>query len=110
MRRKLPRTLTCPSCGFDGPICDMTIDKMFGRTEEQTLGDGADHMAWQVRCEECEPTRVGYHWFSLDQCDTPAKALGCLMQLNEHGQSPHTLRSFIDLMEHLFGRGTLMDE
>jgi hypothetical protein len=66
--------------------------------------------AWRIRCEDCDPKRGGYYWFSLDQCDTPAKALNCIMQLNEKRSSPIVLQSFIDLMESLFGRGSITDE
>jgi|HubBroStandDraft_4_1064222.scaffolds.fasta_scaffold00001_221 hypothetical protein len=66
--------------------------------------------AWQIRCEDCDPQRGGYYWFSLDRCDTPAKALDCIMQMNEARWSPNVMESFIDLIEHLFGRGTIIDE
>jgi hypothetical protein len=66
--------------------------------------------AWQIRCDDCDPKRGGYYWFSLSQCDTPAKALDCIMHLNEERGSSVVMQSFIDLMEYLFGRGIITDE
>jgi hypothetical protein len=65
---------------------------------------------WLIRCEDCDPKRGGYYWFSLGQCDTPAKALDCIIQLNEKRLSPVVMQSFIELMEYLFGRGVITDE
>jgi hypothetical protein len=73
-------------------------------------GDALRNQIWQIRCEDCDPERGGYYWVSLDQCDTPAKALDCIMQLNEKDSSPVVLQSFIDLIERFFGRGALTDE
>jgi hypothetical protein len=73
-------------------------------------GEALRNQLWQIRCEDCDPQRGGYYWVSLDQCDTPAKALDCIIQLNETGSSPVVLQSFIDLIEHFFGRGALTDE
>ncbi|MGA8574281.1 MAG: hypothetical protein WB609_01160 [Candidatus Cybelea sp.] len=72
-------------------------------------GAAPPNLAWQIRCEDCDPQRGGYYWFSLDQCDTPAKALDCIMQLNERRWSPIVMESFIALIEYLFGRGTMID-
>ena len=96
----------------------MTIDKVFCPTEEKNDRANAEiyaltggrNKAWEMRCEDCDPGRGGYYWFSLDQCDTPAKALDCIMQLNEKRSSPIAMQSFIDLMEYLFGRGAITDE
>jgi hypothetical protein len=65
---------------------------------------------WQIRCDDCDPEHGGYYWFPLGQCDTPAKALDCIMQLNERRSSPIVMNSFIDLVEYLFGRGAITDE
>jgi hypothetical protein len=65
---------------------------------------------WQIRCEDCDPQVGGYYWFSLNQCDTPAKALDCIMRLNEERCSPMVMQSFIDFTECLFGRGELIEE
>jgi hypothetical protein len=65
---------------------------------------------WQIRCDDCDPEDGGYYWFPLGQCDTPAKALDCIMQLNERRSSPIVMNSFIDLVEYLFGRGAITDE
>jgi len=65
---------------------------------------------WQIRCEDCDPKSGGYCWFSLGECDTPGKALDCIIQLNEKHLSPHVMQSFIELMEYLFGRGVISDE
>jgi hypothetical protein len=102
--------MTCPSCGSKRPIDVMTIDKMLRATQEESLSTAPDETPWQVRCEECDPKRIGYYWFSLDQCDTPAKALNCIMQLNDHTWAAVTLQSFIKLIEQLFGRGALTDD
>ena len=71
--------------------------------------EGWPQSAWQIRCEDCDPQHGGYYWFSLVQCDTPAKALDCIMQLNEKHLSPVVVESFIDLIEYLFGRGPIVD-
>lgn len=123
--------LVCPSCGCKRPIDKMTIDKVFSSTEEtndsdkwpermssltdiQSLltepGNAVRDKAWRIRCEDCDPERGGYYWLSLNQCDTPAKALDCIMQLNEKRWSPSVLPSFVDLMECLFGRGAVTAE
>jgi hypothetical protein len=73
-------------------------------------GEALSNRTWQIRCEGCDPERGGYCWFSLNQCDTPAKALDCIMQLNENRPSPIVMQSFIDLMEYLFGRGAITPE
>ena len=47
----------------------------------------------------------------IDATRRGAKALDCIFQLKEEGRwPPGVLRAFIDLMEHLFGRGALSDE
>jgi hypothetical protein len=60
---------------------------------------------WQIRCEHCDPKRSGYYWFSLGQCDTPAKALDCIIQLNEKRSSPIVMQSFIELMDIFLAAG-----
>jgi hypothetical protein len=81
----------------------MSIDKAFAPATAATPGS----KVWQIRCEDCDPEPGGYFWFSLDQCDTPAKALECIIQLNEQRCTPIVLQSFIDLVEELFGRASL---
>jgi hypothetical protein len=91
----------------------MTIDKLFFPNFDSASpkpGEAPRNDIWRIRCKDCDPERGGYYWFSLDQCDTPAKALDCIMQLNKKNWSPVVLQSFIDLIEHFFGRGALTDE
>jgi hypothetical protein len=68
------------------------------------------NQAWQIRCEECDPQHGGYYWFSLDRCDTPAKALDCIMQMNKEHRSRADIESLIHLIEYLFGRGPTTGE
>lgn len=109
VKAQLPPLLICPPCGREAPIAEMTIDKRFSAIVENdgAFSDGSvlHPKAWQIRCADCDPEVGGYYWFSLSQCDTPAKALDCIMQLNKLSWSPAALQSFIDLMECLFGRG-----
>lgn len=119
MKSKLPSMLMCPSCQRMRPISEMSIDKRFRRTDEPRdrqhtrivpeVSEAPPNSAWQIRCNDCDPRRGGYFWFSLDQCDTPAKALDSIMQLNEECLSPIVIESFINLIEHLFGRGTMIE-
>jgi len=110
VKRKLPSTLICPSCLSSRPISEMSIDKRFTTVGEPHAPEPSPNPSWRIRCGECDPRRGGYYWFSLDQCDTPAKALDCIMKLNEAHVSPDAVKSFIDLVQSLFGCGALIDE
>lgn len=110
MKSKLPSTLMCPSCLSSRPISEMSIDKRFTTIGERHAPEESANPSWRIRCGECEPRRGGYYWFALEQCDTPAKALDCIMQLNEADLSPNAVQAFIDLVQSLFGRGALIDE
>jgi hypothetical protein len=104
VKHKLPVVAACPACHCDKPIAEMAINKLFRPTT--TTIYTRTTMVWEVRCADCNPEAGAYFWFRLDQCDTPAKALGCIMQLNHEGWSPAITLSFIELMERLFGRRT----
>jgi len=117
VRTRLSPVLICPSCECSRPIGQMSIDKRFTPMDEQhdslaarTHGEAPSNSTWRIRCDTCDPQRGGYYWFPLDQCDTPAKALDCIMRLNATHPSPIVVQSFIDLMEYLFGSGAPSDE
>ena len=98
-------TSTVPSAEWPSRIGVADLESVLSEASE-----APPNPAWRIRCADCDPQRGGYYWFSLDQCDTPAKALDCIMQMNEKRWPPIVMESFIDLIEYLFGRGTIIDE
>jgi hypothetical protein len=72
------------------------------------VGNVPKTSTWQIRCEDCNPDGGGDYWFSLNRCDTPAKALDSI--LNEDCPPPIVMESFIDLIVSLFVRGALVNE
>jgi hypothetical protein len=100
--------LTVGVSSADGPVRTSSLADVKSVFPEPRIA--LRNRDWQIRCEDCDPERGGYYWFSLGQCDTPAKALDCIMQLNEKRSSPIVMQSFIDLVECLFGRGAITEE
>jgi hypothetical protein len=67
-------------------------------------GEALKDKIWQIRCDACDP-EGDYYWFSLSECDTPAKALDWITHFNGKRWPSMVLKSFIGLMEQLFGHG-----
>lgn len=103
-------TLTGELSSGEGATGRTSFTSFAGFERSPEPAEALRNRMWQIRCEDCDPKRGGYYWFSLDQCDTPAKALDCIIQLNEKDWSPIVMQSFIELMESLFGRGAIADQ
>jgi hypothetical protein len=73
----------------------------FGRIFPRA-GEALRDRIWAIRCEECDP-EGDYYWFPLSECDTPEKALSWIVHFNGKTWPPIVLKSFIRLMERLFG-------
>jgi hypothetical protein len=108
MKARLPPLVICPSCARETPIAEMAINKLPTIATAKTEGLKAHRPnMWEFRCADCDPQSGEYFWFPLERCNTPAKALDCIMQINDERWSPAITQSFIALVEKLFGRGAL---